>query len=644
MPEVPYRPFPTVQPTERKIPGVSVSFPQVNFTRSIGTALSDLGRSREVLGNATIGVGAALGSLGKSIEGAGDEIWNRAVAIKQVEQQTAATEADTKFMMESAQRDADFQNQTGNAAAGGLQAHMQGLENLRQQIRAGLPSDYARHSYDQMSLRTLGRTVFWAAHHAAAQGKAAALGAATANFKMGLSDLENHAENMSDEEFTQRKQEAFDNYDKVIAPLEGIGKGPQAELRRMEINTQLEGARIMGIGKHDPDRALAELKALKDKNEILSPAAEKIENTLNEKRIDVASRYEADKVTSWMYDKTRDPNEPPKPITKMVQEAQRSLPEDLRDLPEARERVERNVENAVRRYEYANNRSKVDGFDYITGKFYDQQGQLKPSLDAVKADPQAAAMYDSLPRTGTHSQKAIRDAFDLAVRKGERVDTYTSGQSLQYIKGLRDHSPESRDKLMDMNLYDRNLKDENGNPLRFNDVDRRAAIKLRDSLKTNPNGDPRVNRAWGWLRESRSKEMDALGLLTTNQTDPNIISAKGMLGDALEAYEDTHKGVVPDYKVVVDEIGKRLLAHKLGSWYPWQGSEDPMYKTAVPSAKWKADFISDFKAKRGIEPTESEIFHSYNQAIWRELYQGGGITAPAPKAKKVQETAPEVGE
>src|SRR6266446_3115149 len=77
-------------------------------------------------------VGHALEGLGGQVEQASDRIWQRAVEMQGLQNETEAKEADAKYMMQSGIMHADFINKEGlNAGPAALQKHIQELQNLR---------------------------------------------------------------------------------------------------------------------------------------------------------------------------------------------------------------------------------------------------------------------------------------------------------------------------------------------------------------------------------------------------------------------------------------------------------------------------------------------------------------------------------
>src|SRR5271165_461121 len=81
------------------------------------------------------GVGHAIASIGPVMEQAGDRIWQRAVELQGLENETNAKNADSRFMLESAKMRADFINKEGvNAGPAALKDHLDALTKLRTDV------------------------------------------------------------------------------------------------------------------------------------------------------------------------------------------------------------------------------------------------------------------------------------------------------------------------------------------------------------------------------------------------------------------------------------------------------------------------------------------------------------------------------
>src|ERR1700757_59367 len=128
-------------------------------------------------------VAHALEGFGGQIERSSDQIWQRAMDLQNLNNETSAKEADAKYMIESGKLHADFINKEGlNAGPEALAAHIQQLQDMRTSIRQGL-NPMAARMYDASSLSFMGRNIFNAAGHSGQQMKVSANNAADARIE-----------------------------------------------------------------------------------------------------------------------------------------------------------------------------------------------------------------------------------------------------------------------------------------------------------------------------------------------------------------------------------------------------------------------------------------------------------------------------
>lgn len=127
---------------------------------------------------------AAEQNVGKSLEGAGNELFTRAVAMQDLYNSSQATEADAKYMESAGNIRAKLDSMQGKDAVDYFTNGFQNdLKGARQSIRDSLPNDMARKLFDRSSLYTYGRTVNNGAEIAGHANKAYAIGAAQASVK-----------------------------------------------------------------------------------------------------------------------------------------------------------------------------------------------------------------------------------------------------------------------------------------------------------------------------------------------------------------------------------------------------------------------------------------------------------------------------
>jgi hypothetical protein len=350
-----YDPYSKVGATDKPTPYMHVDRPQVSFTDAIGRALGELGKGVSTLGGAQTQVGAALAHWGGTIEGASDEIFKRASAIKAVENDTAATEASVKFQIEGSKMSEAYESTKGNTTTGSLDAHMKTLEDTRQKIKGALNNDQARNMFDQSSMRTLGGLVAKAGHHAANAGKAASRAAADAEEKIQLDKIVQNA-NEPGFDFEAEAEIAMTRYRQKIAAIDG-DFGSVKQLKEKELWSRLYSSWATGKGKINPDEGYKILADGKAKERMMAPDIEKVEASLRAKDIDIASRNIA-------FETTKELNKPKTEEERLKEPTKEQVVANA--IEEAKKHPRLNQEPAVRELfeEYAWKRSAAK-FDEI---------------------------------------------------------------------------------------------------------------------------------------------------------------------------------------------------------------------------------------------------------------------------------------
>lgn len=162
MPRVPYNPVPDVAVQPIAQPRVSEQTPLAAF------------------GGAT---GEAMSSLGQTMEGAGNELFARAVALKQLDNEAEATKADADYLMQSGQIYNQFKSLEGKAAVDAYPKYQQDLNDLRTKTRDALSNPMSQRMFDARSLSTMGRTIIYGGAHAAEENKRYLVGTSKARIQ-----------------------------------------------------------------------------------------------------------------------------------------------------------------------------------------------------------------------------------------------------------------------------------------------------------------------------------------------------------------------------------------------------------------------------------------------------------------------------
>src|SRR6266436_4354778 len=192
-------------------------------------------------------IGHALEGLGGQVEQASDRIWQRAMEMQGLKNETEAKEADAQYMMKSGIMHADFVNKEGlNAGPEALQKHIQELQDLRVSIRGGLSNPAAQRMYDGSSLGFMGRNIFNAAGHSGQQMKVAANGASDARIALAKTSI---GDNPDDDINVARMQRVIESeVDAKGSSSRGGWSSEQIEATKQSEVSEAIAHRILGIG------------------------------------------------------------------------------------------------------------------------------------------------------------------------------------------------------------------------------------------------------------------------------------------------------------------------------------------------------------------------------------------------------------
>lgn len=601
-----YKPFSTVSPTQAKTPFVGVQSPDVRFSQSIGQALSDLGeRVYRTLGNSQIQVGAALAHMGDTFEHVGDDLFRRASAIKAVENETAAIEAETKFRIDADQRTDAFRDQTkASGAVGSLEAHMKGLEDSRQQIRATLPNDQARHFYDNHSLRALGTQMARAGDHAATQGKAAALAAANAKLQLDLVEIE---KNPNNPDFDQMVDAARQTYRDKIAVLQG-DVGDVAKLKELKIASDYYESKVKGIARTNPIAAKDMMDKLIAEGKLIPKDREQIERTIQTKQTTIASSNISHKVNEDM-----DQHKTPAEWQSEKSEGERVA--DARKLAEADPILGKNVEfvDFVGKAAAAEYRAKMHQRADIVKKA--EMGVQGVILGRKSPDGKTR------PRTFAEARAMGGDEFDANFammdykQQNKYRDIIQSGDHLETEENFRDYQAWRGKSTGDENDIQDVMKEnffEKAWPMKFID----------DMYKRQTN----ILKGEGKSIHLKHAETVTDPKLPPNfkQDDPDGYNRwKGFLEDFIMGYQ-AKVGHPPEDKVLV-EAAKNFMVKESRGWF-----RRGRFMFEPPAAA-----IEEGKA-RGL--SEQEVREEYAKGLvpglYKKLYERDLPKEPGGPARK----------
>ncbi len=570
MPQIPAA-VPSVQVQDTPLPRVSVNTPEAAF------------------GGATA---AAIASLGRTIEGSGTELFNRAISMKNLENEAEAKEADTKYMIESGQLHADFNAKQGSQAGPEVYKQYQtDLEAARTRIRDGMSNDAAKKLYDSSSKSTMGRNIFNGAGHAATQLRTYTATTSVARVQTLMDQV---IQSPDDATFRSSLQ----GLEAEIRGTQAFEAGWSPEKTDEEVaraKSQLITNRVQGLSRTDPWGSKEFLE--KNRASLIATDVNKADNF-----VQTATRGAGAKIISA--EENADLKSDPMGTGKSLQEridgarekAKKLAPDDPLMADYATQRVisDWNQSRTVKKDFDLNNKNTLS--QSLMGQF-DKQGKLPTTVEELTADPRARAAWE---QTDPKDQRS----YLAALSKNAKGDQSWTNESLRrnlQLKGLAQANPLA---FLEVDVMNENLP-----------VSARIALGNQQiALKGKAESDPRVTHAMQVLRPMTQ----AAGLDPTRDKD-QFYQYVGALQDSLDQYQKDNKKL-PNADEI-NKIGARLLQQQPGTGYFGTSiGAEPLYRVTVPTKESERIKADPFWVGRGITPTDNDIQRIYAREQYQKLY------------------------
>ena len=271
--QVPYTGVPSVQPSFDATPSVSSNIPMDAFGA---------------------GVANAVGHIGRAVEGAGNEIWARATAMQQLNEQANAANAVAEFTTAMGEKYAAYSSLSGKAAVDGYKPYIEDLNSTREAIGQKLNSPYAQKVYLQESRSIQARSVFSAAAHSGREGKNYAIGST-----QSLIDARSNAAALAPQDEDSYKASLQQNA--KDAQRLGDLHGWDAQTTKnyeSQMNSKMTMGRIQGLAKSDVPAAQKLLDAAVKAGNITGEDLGRAQTYIRGQRLSVATRQEAARTMS----------------------------------------------------------------------------------------------------------------------------------------------------------------------------------------------------------------------------------------------------------------------------------------------------------------------------------------------------------
>lgn len=561
MPSIPYSPIPEIAPTQEGIPKVHVDAPIAAF------------------GGATA---AAEEKLGGAISGVGNELFERAYALKQLENETEARQADAQYMMQAGEIHAQFNALEGEARVKAFPQYSQNLQDLRVKLRDDLSNPMSQKMYDSSSLSTMGRSIFNGAGAAASANKEWVHSVVLAQNDLlvkGTYDDPN-----DDSAYNAAIKNNHDTAATRAALTPGGASPERVELMVRQGDSTIAANRVLGLARNQPFQAAQLLKQYKDQGLLFGKDEEVVSNKVESLTETVGTNTIANQVLGKYLQPDGTYTKPASEMqAEAVELATKSYPDDPKMEVAARGAFDRNFNQ----HTWAATQDRMA----VTQKLNDYIVKGVASTDMLPPDlvkQMTPAQIKQFPAQANTYQRSI--------------DEQTNRASFDKFLGLYNND---NAKFMETNFMS-----EPG----LSKSDRDRFLKLQRSA--TPNGDPRVSRAMTWLRGYSPGTLDSLGITGAKKDQDTADRFTGALHDAIQSWQET-TGKAPTEAQLTKEIYPNLLTRVTEPGWLWD-SKTEFFKSALPKP-----IVERAEKAKGEALTEEEtasLTHDYNRAQFNALF------------------------
>src|SRR5258706_9630480 len=578
--------------------------PQVPYTGVPSQTLADLPtpEMNPRVPSAAFGgeVAQAVSGLGHTVAGAGDEIFARAIALQNLNNETEAAEADAKYMIEAGKIHADYNAKEGKERVDAFPKYQQDLQEARRSIRGGLSSQMAQKMYDRQSLSTMGRSIFNGAGAAATAQREYVVGTATSQMEL---DAKTDEDDPKDPRLFKEKLDKTKQNASTVAAAHGYEDGGvQEQALLQKATSRLWSQRIIGRSRQDPFEAAKELD--EHKTELTQDDYLKVDNTVRVQGRAVGSVNIANEV--YAAGKGSD-TQAPKALSVMEAEARAKAKAFDPDDPILEQHAVSAIRGIWNQDNYAKKQEEYDNKQTIAGAI----GAGVKDEQQLRANPKVAAAIDALPRTDRLNIPSRINSYNAAKKKVANEDLYNQmvGMSNNDVEGFLSIDP-----------YQTGL----------NQTQMDKVVKMQQRLKANANQDPRVDRALGWMRGSMGSQMEALGVYkrtTSNKDDYDHLT--GTVQSALDIWQENH-GKPPTYKEFNEQIAPQVIQQRAEpGWFGYLlgGEKKSFYDQPTPD-KFSQEVNADVIARGGVDPPPEHLTRAYIRTQLIKLSPAGKKAQP----------------
>lgn len=568
MPQVPYTPVPSQTLEPIATPEMHPAIPEAAFGGQVAQAEA---------------------GFGKTTSGVGDEIFSRAIALQNLQNETDAKNADANYMIAAGKLHADYGALQGKDRVDAYPKLVQDLQSARVATRNTLGTSMAQKMYDASALQTMGRTIFNAAGAAATAQKEYTINSATAKAELDAKSVEDDPR--SPQLFDQKLAATRSNV-ATIAGAKGLGDDEE-KLLQLKATSRLWSQRLIGLSREAPFEAANQLD--KVKSNLTQEDYLKVDNIVRNAGRAVGSQNIANDIFSAG---RGDDTTPPKPLSVMESEARAAARKQSPDDPILEQHAVAAVRGIYNQETYAKKQEDVANTQTVQQAIIQSGAQ---TVQQLRADPMIAAAIDASPKSFQLSLPGRLNTYNSAKDKIANEEHFRTlmGQSNNDVEGFL-----SADPFSDKSLNQSQMK---------------SIAARQAALKKDINQDPRVDRAMGWMRGAMGTQMEALGVYKrTNANKDDYDHLTGAVQGALDIWQENH-GKPPTYKEFQEQIAPQVIQQRAEPGWLWGTNKKPFYQQDTDpefAAKVRADVVS----KGGVEPTDEELNRAFIRTQLIKLY------------------------
>jgi hypothetical protein len=455
MPQVPYKPYPTAEAAAGGTGATAFrpEIPDVAFGTSIARAAQ---------------------GFGQQVESSGNEMFNTALGLQRMANETAAKDTDVAFTSDLAKMQTQYETTEGVNAQAGLNKYIEDIQGLRQKYIDSAKNPEQRLLFANSIDRRTGYAIVDAGRHAATQTKAANDAATEARLKSGIdfADVSN-------------PKKFQDGIDQTIRETQAKGRDKGWLPPQLEAETRDNVSRYLtnALLKHspiNPEETLDRFNEVKD--HMKQGDQDAVQARVNHDIAVKSSQTEAAKLLG------DDPLKAAGRETELLEKAHALADSDrYKDNPDFGRLLNGRIQAAVNLAKNSKRDNDLNNEIMIKQYVHGQDFSSKiTSIDGV-AGPGAP---ENIRKAYNGSDQKFKDKIDAYIAKENKLSVPYTPERQRKFQQLWGMSTTSPDEFSKLSLVDQDLDHGHIDQL----IKRQAAIAGRTA------DDTQINKYMSWAR------------------------------------------------------------------------------------------------------------------------------------------------